>query len=197
MRPMGHWKRRQARHEPSYFARTCSVLGTSALCKREGAICAEPSRKGPCYRSAAQISKISLYFSLLAGNSGRRPVRTRLRRQPTSTVSTHRCRYQEKEAAFAGLFACTSQAPCSPFQKSKRNTARSLRQPFELFPNFGDATRSLVRYCIGRLKKGASRCPLLRSLSGVKPTSRPGVGTVANDPSRHFVRIDCCAAQHP
>ena len=88
---------------------------------------------------AAAVLQISLYFSLLAGNLGRRRVRTRLRRQPTSTVSTHRCRYQEKEAAFAGLFACTSQAPCSPFQKSKRNTARSLRQPFELFPNFGDA----------------------------------------------------------
>jgi len=38
-----------------------------------------------------RVSQISLYFSLLAGNSGRRPVRTRLRRQPASTVSEARC----------------------------------------------------------------------------------------------------------
>jgi hypothetical protein len=35
----------------------------------------------------AQVSQISLYFSLLAGNFGWRLVRTRLRRQPASAVS--------------------------------------------------------------------------------------------------------------
>jgi hypothetical protein len=53
----------------------------------------------------ALISRISLYFSLLAGNLGRRPVRNGLRRQPASPVSMSNLQTSEMFATFQDISA--------------------------------------------------------------------------------------------
>jgi len=73
--------------------------------------------------SSRSFTNFPVFFPVRQGNWGRRPVRTGLRRQPTSSVSTHRRRYSVKEGAFAGVFACTSQALCSRFRKTRLRVA--------------------------------------------------------------------------
>ena len=94
----------------------------------------------------ALISRISLYFSLLAGNLRRRLVRMGLRRQPASAVSKARFLAIGKTAIFPPVGApFVSLRPAGPWLIASNHASFSLQSPLAIFryPKFsvGDLVR--------------------------------------------------------
>ena len=96
--------------------------------------------------------QISLYFSLLAGNLERRPVRIGLRRQPPSPGSRDIHHNFAKKPTVCGLLASGGESPCSQSGPISGRRTQNLRAFPALFPFSGATSRrpgSIALRCPG------------------------------------------------
>jgi pimeloyl-ACP methyl ester carboxylesterase len=129
----------------------------------------------------ARVSQISLYFSLLAGNLGRRLVRDRLRRQPASAVSRGCFLLARIRALLLGVSE-TQRSLCSSISRMfghHRSISRaSLRSPLFnirfLAPETRFAARKLDREPEAKPQVGEAQLVALAKWGAIPATDRYG-----------------------